>query len=291
MRELTDLDDAGVERLFRVDGAGPAPPIDPARADAMIDAALDAVLGPAAGGAGGEPGAAAPSTGGGAATSGGVSAAWWGAIGAVVVAGAAVTLWLVTRAPAAPAPEAPAPPAPTAQAGAPGPAPTPDAAPAPAPPLPDEVEILVDDVEDLPAPVAPARDPSPPKRARPAPDDLLKQANEARRQKAWQAADALYARVWAEYPGTAAAQVALVASGTIQLEHQRAPRVAIARFREALRGGGGGVAEEARYGLAEAYRAVGDAARERRALDDFLRHHAGSPLADRARDRRAELGE
>lgn len=250
MRELTDLDDAGVERLFRVDGAGPAPPIDPARADAMIDAALDAVLGPAA--------------------------------------GARVTSHSVT---AAPAPEAPAPPAPTAQAGAPGPAPTPDAAPAPAPPLPDEVEILVDDVEDLPAPVAPARDPSPPKRARPAPDDLLKQANEARRQKAWQAADALYARVWAEYPGTAAAQVALVASGTIQLEHQRAPRVAIARFREALRGGGGGVAEEARYGLAEAYRAVGDAARERRALDDFLRHHAGSPLADRARDRRAELGE
>jgi hypothetical protein len=123
------------------------------------------------------------------------------------------------------------------------------------------------------------------------PDDLLAEANAARAGHRWREADALYTRVARGEPGRLAVQAALVASGSIHLEHLGDPTGAAQRFRAALTGGPrAALAEDARWGLAEAARVTGDPVGERLALDDFLAHHAGSPRAPRARARRMELG-
>jgi hypothetical protein len=138
--------------------------------------------------------------------------------------------------------------------------------------------------------VASAEDPAPAPAPR-TPDDLLAEANAARAAHRWRDADALYARVAGGAPVGLAAQAALVASATIHLEHLGDPAGAARRFAAALASGPrDALAEDARWGLAEAARATGDTAAERRALDDFLAHHAGSPRAPRARARRTELG-
>jgi outer membrane protein assembly factor BamD (BamD/ComL family) len=127
-------------------------------------------------------------------------------------------------------------------------------------------------------------------REKPKAEDLLAEANAARKAKEWKRAEGIYGEVVEEFRGTAAAQVALVASATLRLEHLGDPRGAAKRFRQALAGKASGpLAEEARYGLAEAYRAIGDDAAEAEALTQFLRHHGDSPLADRARKRRMQL--
>jgi hypothetical protein len=123
-----------------------------------------------------------------------------------------------------------------------------------------------------------------------APEDLLAAANAARAAHHWREADALYARVVSAAPAELAQQTALVASASLHLEHLGDPTGAIRRFRAALAAGPrDALAEDARWGLAEAARATGDAAAEAHALDDFLAHHASSPRAARARVRRTEL--
>jgi len=138
--------------------------------------------------------------------------------------------------------------------------------------------------------VPPAEDPAPIVAPR-TPDDLLAEANAARSAHRWRDADALYARVASGEPAGLAAQTALVASASIHLEHLGDPAGAARRFRAALAAGPrAALAEDAHWGLAEVARVTGDSAAERRALDDFLAHHAGSPRAPRARARRIELG-
>lgn len=123
----------------------------------------------------------------------------------------------------------------------------------------------------------------------PAPQDLLAEANAARAAKDWAKADGLYAQV-AGMKNAFAAQTALVADGQLRLEHMHDVAGAIERFRAALAmSSNGALAEDARWGLAEAEKARGDRDAEAKALDDFLAHHADSPLADRARARRKEL--
>ena len=116
------------------------------------------------------------------------------------------------------------------------------------------------------------------------PDDLMKQANEQRRARRWRAAEALYQRVMQEHRGTSAAHVAASAAAAIRLDHLGDARGALRLYRTAL-GGGRALAEEARWGLAEAHRALGDTAGEQRALDDFVARHPGSPLIPQARAR------
>lgn len=127
---------------------------------------------------------------------------------------------------------------------------------------------------------------NPPKPAKQgSPQDLLAQANAKRAAKAWRESDAIYAKVIAASPKSFAAQTAMVASGSIHLEHLDDRKGALARFKRAL-SFGGALAEDARWGIVEASR--GDPT-EKRALDDFLAHHPSSPLAARAKARRAEL--
>lgn len=250
-------DDDQMTALLALDGrAGPALAIDDDRLSAIVAGALDRVYPPSGGGGGAGPG----------------GSTWrLATLAAGFVAGAAVVVWIALsnddRVPPAP----------------PRPVQGPVAAPAPPPPTP-EAEIEMPPL-DRPAPRGKAPPPAKGERAAaataepaPSPEDLLAEANAARRRRAWKEAALLYDRVDAD--------VARVASATIRLEHLGDPEGALARFRRAV---GGDLAEEARYGIAEAHRALGDAAAEAAALDAFLRAHPRSPLADRARARRADL--
>lgn len=122
------------------------------------------------------------------------------------------------------------------------------------------------------------------------PEDLLALANERRRERVWSAADQLYRTVMNRFPGSDAALVAEIASAALHLEQLGDPGGALRAFRRALsERPAGPLAEEARWGIVEATRALGDAARESAALSDFLAHHPGSALAPAARRRLAEL--
>lgn len=282
------MTDDQLAQLLALDAQpGPALPIEPADADVLIEAALaGAGFGPAGG-----PG----STGGSPAPSGGAAAR--SVVGTkLVTATIALTLvvfviaFLVGRHRAHQVAAAPPDAAPDAAvlAGAGGPS---IDATAPVTPVdaaaiavaPDAAEI---EMEPPPAPAhhAPAR-----AEAR-AVNDLLGEANAKRAAHEWRESDALYARVVKRVPGTPAAQTALVASASLHLEHLGDPRGAAERFRRALAiDPNGGMAEEARWGIAEAARARHDDAAEAKALDEFLAHYPDSPLAAGARARRQEL--
>jgi tetratricopeptide (TPR) repeat protein len=264
-----DVNDYDLVDALRLDGgAGPALPINDAAAAAIIGGALERAFGAPGGGGGG--GAGGGAGGFGAKLAGGVLAA-------AAVAG--IVWWIVKpdermqRAASVPIPVAPA---------------------AEVLPLPPEEKAPIPEVEvviPVPAPEKPAR----PREEKPVAEptksveDLMAEANAARKAKQWKKADALYLEVVRDHAKSASAQVALVASATLHLEHLGDPKGALQRFRAAIGRVSGPLAEEARYGLAEAHRALGDDAAEAKALDDFLRHHADSPLADRARSRRGEL--
>ncbi len=165
-----------------------------------------------------------------------------------------------------------------------------------------EPEPTVEPVDETPAEPEPAVV-DPVERSRPArkrapartdvdesPEDLLAQANERRKESAWRQAAKLYQRVRDEYPGTSAAYVATLASASIHLEHLDGARRALELYRAAMRDRPEGyLAEEARYGLAEAYRALGQPKAEARALSEFLDKHPGSPLRERAERRLDQL--
>jgi hypothetical protein len=246
-----------IETLLRVDGnAGPALGIGAEQMDAIVNGALDAVF---------------PVPGGGGSAAGGGGA---GAKIAAVVAGVAavaVGAWFLLREP-------------EKQTF------TFTFTSTTTPTITTTTTTTITEPEPEPEPIEmrpeAVPDPKPKAEEKQAVEDLMAEANAARKAKEWKKAEAIYARVVEEFRGTSAAQVALVASATLRLEHLGDPRGAVKRFKQAA---GGPLAEEARYGLAEAYRALGDDAKEAEALTEFLRHHGDSPLADRARKRRTQL--
>ncbi|WNG51531.1 tetratricopeptide repeat protein [Archangium minus] len=155
-------------------------------------------------------------------------------------------------------------------------------------------------VEPPPAPVKPPKAVTPPSEpkarmrvaaaAATEPEDMLRQANERRAQGRWSEAETLYLRVIQSSPGTASAYVAHVASGVLRLEHLGDARGALRQFQQAQRMQPGGMlSEEARQGVAAAWRALGDEAQEARALEAFLAAHPDSLFAEQARHRLKEL--
>ncbi len=289
---MRDRSDHELERRFALDAeSGPARPVDDPRAAAIIAGAL--------GGAGFPP----PTSGSGPAGAGhaatGAKAGL--AIKLAIVAGGLATVaavaWIATRPPRTTT--ASPPPAPALPTVAPAPAAVvppspPEPAPAPAPVEP--AAIAAPATSEVPAPrhahahAPPAsaeRDPEPGAEV----DDLLARANAARAARDWKGADALYARVVTRSPAGLAGQTALVASATLHLEHLGDPSGAERRFRRVLAlDREAGLAEDARWGLVECAKARADAGGERKALEDFLAHHASSPIAPRARARLIELG-
>ncbi|MFY2562705.1 tetratricopeptide repeat protein [Corallococcus terminator] len=126
----------------------------------------------------------------------------------------------------------------------------------------------------------------------PAPEDLLRRANEHRATGQWKAAEALYLRVIRTDPRGMSAYVARVASGSLRLEHLGDARGALRQYQEAQRGWPGGVLEEeASHGVTEALRALGDRDGEARALESFLARHPDSPHGVAARTRLREISE
>jgi tetratricopeptide (TPR) repeat protein len=122
-------------------------------------------------------------------------------------------------------------------------------------------------------------------------EDLLARANALRGDKQWQDADAVYDEVAKKYPRSAAAYVAQVASAGLRLDHLNDAAGAKKLYQTALASRPTGpLAEEARYGLARALRALGDAEGERAALEAFVATYPDSPLRARAQKRLVELG-
>lgn len=170
------------------------------------------------------------------------------------------------------------------------PAPAPSARP-PAPEAP-EIEMPTESI-DTPPPKVKKPPPAPREKTLPpdAPaEDVLALANQRRKERAWRDADELYRRVIKQHPRTDAAIVAEVASATLHLEHLGDPAGALAGYRRALKARPSGeLGEEARWGIAEAYRAQRMPADEARALRAFLDGYPASALAPAARKRLAEL--
>lgn len=277
------MTEAQIDQLLVLDAQpGPALPLSAADADVLVEAAL---LGAGFGPAGG-PG---PSGGGAGAAGRGIGgfkivAATLG-IAVVIVVIAILVGRRSTHEVAALPPDA-APDAALGSGSAIGPATATAPIPEPTTPEPTAPEPTAPEPPPAPAPHKPADK----KATEKAINDLLGEANAKRAAHAWRESDALYARVVKRAPGTLGAQTALVASGSLHLEHLGDPRGAADRFKRALAiAPDAAMAEEARWGLAEAARARGDATAEAKALDDFLAHHPESPLAPKARARRQEL--
>ncbi|MCP3059467.1 hypothetical protein LXT21_11840 [Myxococcus sp. K38C18041901] len=223
---------------------------------------------------------------------------WWMGGALLVVGAAAVATWQLSGR------EAPAAPEDTAVI-APSPPMTPRAEPVPrepeavapersAPSGPEAVarERSVPSVPDAVTlePIAPVKPRSSAPSAAPAPEDLLRRANEHRATGQWKAAEALYLRVIRAEPQGMSAYVARVASGALRLEHLGDARGALRQYQEALKGWPGGLLEEeASHGVTEALRALGERDGEVRALEAFLARHPDSPHAVSARKRLKEV--
>jgi hypothetical protein len=136
-----------------------------------------------------------------------------------------------------------------------------------------------------PEPSAPPSSSAPPA-PKPLAEDLLRTANEHRRERRWRDAERTYQKVISGAPGSAAAYSATVAAGSLRLEQLGDPAGALRLFRAALsQRSGGALAEEARWGVAEAHRALGDRAAEAEALRAFVSAHPSSLMASSAQKR------
>ncbi len=121
-------------------------------------------------------------------------------------------------------------------------------------------------------------------------EDMLARANEFRRSRQWDQADKLYRGVVNRFPQSDAAVVAQIASATLHLQQLNDPAGALNYYRRALATRPTGpLAEEARWGIAETQRALGNTAGEAAALRDFLSHHPQSAMAPMAKRRSTEV--
>lgn len=215
---------------------------------------------------------------------------WWTRRGfllggaSLVLAGAAASLsrrrWAPSSEPrplAPPGVAAPASPA-AVPTPAPAPAPAPRTMPEPAAvePPPAATDIATPGRRKVSAPREAA--------------DLLQQANERRRQGRFSEALRLYQQILNAHPRSEEAYVAQVAAGSLLIDRLRKPQAALMLFKQALRNRpAGSLSEEARLGLCEVQRALGDLAAERAALQEFLGKHADSPARARLAARLARI--
>ena len=122
-------------------------------------------------------------------------------------------------------------------------------------------------------------------------EDLLSLANSLRRGHEWRSADEVYRAVIERFPRSDAAVVAEIASATLHVEQLKDAPGALEGYRRALSSRPtGALAEEARWGIVEALRALGNKEGEVAALHEFLEHHPVSALVPAARRRAVELG-
>jgi len=122
------------------------------------------------------------------------------------------------------------------------------------------------------------------------PEELLERAQMHRAAKQWSAAAGAYEELIRSYPGRAEARSALVSLGNIQLDHLRRPGAALRSFDSYLRARKSGpLAQEAAYGRAVAFRAMGNKRAEADALRAFLQRFPTAIQAGQARERLSRL--
>lgn len=137
---------------------------------------------------------------------------------------------------------------------------------------------------DLPADPLPSR--AEHEAAARAPIDLLARANQLRAHKRWGAAEAIYLRVLERRAGARVSSTAALAAAELRLSKLGRPRAALQLFERALREEPeGALAEQARHGIARAFRALGDTPGEARALRAFIAAHPGSLMLPHAERR------
>ena len=117
-------------------------------------------------------------------------------------------------------------------------------------------------------------------------DDLLQRANRLRGDGDYRGAERTYLRAVAANPHGLTAYAARVAAAGLRLERFEDARGALQLYKEALRAQpAGSLTPEIHEGMAHAYRALGRAADERRALQALLSDQPSGPAAERARAR------
>jgi hypothetical protein len=127
-------------------------------------------------------------------------------------------------------------------------------------------------------------------RLRAEPDDLLQIANDLRARSRWRDAERAYRRVAERAPGSEGAYAANVAVASLLLDQLHDPRGALRLYRQTLSARPqGALAEEARWGMAEAYRRTGNRQAEEAALRTFLAAHPHSLMKARAQSRLEDL--
>jgi hypothetical protein len=94
--------------------------------------------------------------------------------------------------------------------------------------------------------------------------DLLKQANQLRRQAQWADAERAYAHIASNYGASAQGPVAALAAASLRLEHLSDPRGALRLYQSAKKAPS--LSAEAELGIANCYRALGDREAEMAAL-------------------------
>ena len=120
--------------------------------------------------------------------------------------------------------------------------------------------------------------------------DLLRRANRLRGEGQYRSAERTYLRVVAQSPNGAPAYSARVAAGALRIERLNDPRGALQLYADALRiSPSGALSPEIHEGMAQAYRKLGQPAREQKALAALLAEQPDGPAAERARARLQEL--
>lgn len=252
--------------LLSADGDGPAAHIDAVAAARLVENALSGAS------------AAAPQRG---VQRPRMRKAGWLLAAALVLTGSAAAMYAaqhaaqpvehVARATQPIAAPTATPEAATEPAAAPVQQPAPTAAPASAP-------AVVAPDQHATAPRVPARTSGA--------DDLLQRANRLRGDGDYRNAEHTYLRAVAANPHGLTAYSARVAAAGLRLERFSDAAGALQLYKEALRTQpAGSLTPEIHEGMAHAYRALGRAADERRALRALLSDQASGPAAERARAR------
>lgn len=120
--------------------------------------------------------------------------------------------------------------------------------------------------------------------------DLLVEANQLRHKKQWSRAERAYAGIAHGFPGSDEAYAASIAAAELRLEHLDDAEGALELYQDAWREHRDGpLAEEALYGLAGTYRALGRWRAEQRVLGTFQRKFPQSPMHDQVEQRLDQL--
>lgn len=149
--------------------------------------------------------------------------------------------------------------------------------PEPSPPQDEVLEII----EEETSPEAALRER--PRGPVTSPRELLAEARTLRREDRWADAASAYRRLLRDHPRSSEAHTASVSLGDLLLDRLGEPEQAARAYLRYIKGGGGVLAPEARWGIVRARRKQGDAKAERKAIDEFLKHHPDDARAESLR--------